>query len=572
MFHFSISKLGVSRMLMVAAILLIVAFQAYWLQKLYMEEAAGFKKTTDIVFRETMYKVQAQRLKKDSLFYQIIPEENNFLGDVADLVAKKLPEIRINTKNKQSKEMVISMNENGLSMESPNDKKGTGSIKFRFNGPMTNTDEDSLTEKRPVVIFRSRMDSIVKSSVKSGNINITQLIQEGIRMGMSEAKEHTPKISFHATDEMDTVTEFISSEQPIAPPRPASHKVRRMTQDFLVKSRTLNDTISIPQIDSAYKIALSNAGINAAFSIKRDSLFRPDSIAGMHFSTSKVPVGFLSKNAYQASFEAPTSFLMRKIAPQILLSLLLVAFISISFLFLYRNLLAQRRLTLMKNDFISNITHELKTPIATVNVAIEALRNFDALQSPERTKEYLDISASELQRLSLLVDKVLKLSMFENKDIELQKSDFNLKELVEEVMHSMRLQFQKNKATISFKTAGEPFHIHADRLHITSVIYNLLDNALKYGGGKPEIKVELAATPQEFKLRVEDNGIGISPEYANKVFEKFFRVPSGDHHNIKGYGLGLSYAAHVVHQHGGTISVDSQPGKGSAFTIKLPNA
>ena len=557
-------------MLMVAAILLIVAFQAYWLQKLYMEEAAGFKKTTDIVFRETMYKVQAQRLKKDSLFYQIIPEENNFLGDVADLVAKKLPEIKINTKNKLSKEMVISMNENGLSMESPNEKKGS-SIKLRFNGPLTTTDEDSVTEKRPVVIIRSRMDSLVKSGVKSGNINITQLIQEGIRMGMSEAKEHSPKISFHATDERDTVSEFISSEQPVAPTRPPSHRVRRMTQDFLVKSRTLNDTISIPQIDSAYKIALSNAGINAAFSIKRDSLFRPDSIAGLHFSTSKVPVGFLSKNAYQASFEAPTSFLMRKIAPQILLSLLLVAFTSISFLFLYRNLIAQRRLTLMKNDFISNITHELKTPIATVNVAIEALRNFDALQSPERTKEYLDISASELQRLSLLVDKVLKLSMFENKDIELQKSHFNLKELVEEVMHSMRLQFQKNKANLSFKTAGEPFMIHADRLHITSVIYNLLDNALKYGGDKPEIKVELAATPQEFKLRVEDNGIGISPEYANKVFEKFFRVPSGDHHNIKGYGLGLSYAAHVVQQHGGSISVESQPGKGSAFMIKLPN-
>lgn len=558
-------------MLMVAAILLIVAFQTYWLQKLYMEEAAGFKKTTDIVFRETMYKVQAQRLKKDSLFYQIIPEENNFLGDVADLVSKKLPEIRINTKNKQSKEMVISMNENGLSMESPHDKKGSGSIKLRFDGPVTTTDEDSVTEKRPVVIIRSRMDSLVKSGVKSGNINITQLIQEGIRMGMSEAKQHTPKISFHATDELDTVSEFISSEQPIAPPRPASHKVRRMTQDFLVKSRTLNDTISIPQIDSAYKIALSNAGINAAFSIKRDSLFRPDAIAGLHFSTSKVPVGFLSKNAYQASFEAPTSFLMRKIAPQILLSLLLVAFTAISFLFLYRNLLAQRRLTLMKNDFISNITHELKTPIATVNVAIEALRNFDALQSPERTKEYLDISASELHRLSLLIDKVLKLSMFENKDIELQKSQFHLKELVEEVMHSMRLQFQKNKANISFKTAGEPFVIHADRLHVTSVIYNLLDNALKYGGDKPEIKVELAATPQEFILRVEDNGIGISPEYANKVFEKFFRVPSGDHHNIKGYGLGLSYAAHVVQQHGGTISVESQPGKGSVFIIKLPN-
>jgi len=572
MFHFSISKLGVSRMLMVAAIFLIVAFQAYWLQKLYMEEAAAFKKTTDIVFRETMYKVQAQRLKKDSLFYQIIPEENNFLGDVADLVAKKLPEIRINTNNQQSKEMVISMNENGLSMESPNEKGRAGKIKFRFNSENTDNDDDSTLAKKPIIIVHNRMDSLVKSGVKSGNINITQLIQEGIRMGMTKARENTPKISIQTSSRHDSVTQFIRSEEPMAPPKPPSHRVRRMTQDFLVKSRTLNDTISIPQIDSAYKKALSNAGINAVFSIKRDSLFRPDAIAGIQFSTSKVPVGFLSKNAYQASFEAPTSFLMRKIAPQMLLSLLLVAFTAISFLFLYRNLLAQRRLTLMKNDFISNITHELKTPIATVNVAIEALRNFDALQSPERTKEYLDISASELQRLSLLVDKVLKLSMFENKDIELQKTHFNLKELIEEVMHSMRLQFQKNKATVSFKTAGEPFLIHADRMHITSVVYNLLDNALKYGGSKPEIKVALAATAQGFKMSVEDNGIGISPEYANKVFEKFFRVPSGDHHNIKGYGLGLSYAAQVVQQHGGSIAVESQPGKGAIFMIKLPNA
>lgn len=570
MFHFS--KLGIARILMVAAIFLIVAFQAYWLQKLYMEEAAGFKKTTDIVFRETMYKVQAQRLKKDSLFYKIIPEENNFLGDVADLVAKKMPEIRINTKNKASKEMMISMNEHGLSMETPNDKPGSNNIKFQFNGPIDLDDADSEIVKKPVVIIRSRMDSIVKSGVKSGNINITQLIQEGIKIGLSKAGEHSPKFTIKTSNEHDTVTEFRTENELPLPPRAPSHKVRRMTQDFLIKSRTLNDTISIPQIDSAYKKALINAGINAPFSIKRDSLFRPDSIAGLHFSTSKVPVGFLSKNAYQASFEAPTSFLLRKIAPQILLSLLLVAFTAISFSFLFRNLLAQRRLTLMKNDFISNITHELKTPIATVNVAIEALRNFDALQSPERTKEYLDISASELQRLSLLVDKVLKLSMFENKDIELQKSYFNLKELVEEVMHSMRLQFEKNKATVSFKTAGEPFMIQADRMHITSVIYNLLDNAIKYGGNKPDIKVELAATAQELIVRVADSGIGISPEYANKVFEKFFRVPSGDHHNIKGYGLGLSYAAHVIHQHGGSITVESQPNKGSVFTIKLPNA
>jgi signal transduction histidine kinase len=256
--------------------------------------------------------------------------------------------------------------------------------------------------------------------------------------------------------------------------------------------------------------------------------------------------------------------------PQMGLSVLLVAFIAITFLFLYRNLLAQRRLALMKNDFISNITHELKTPIATVNVAIEALRNFDALESPARTKEYLDISAAELQRLSMLVDKVLKLSMFENKDIELQKEPVDLKQLVDEVIYSMRLQFEKQKANISFKTFGPDFTITADRMHITSVIYNLFDNALKYCKSNPIIQVEMASISNEVHLSVSDNGIGISSEYADKIFDKFFRVPSGDHHNIKGYGLGLSYVAEVVRKHNGTIQLETELGKGSRFMIKLP--
>ena len=226
----------------------------------------------------------------------------------------------------------------------------------------------------------------------------------------------------------------------------------------------------------------------------------------------------------------------------------------------------------MKNDFISNITHELKTPIATVNVAIEALRNFDALQSPERTKEYLDISAAELQRLSLLVDKVLKLSMFENKEIELQKQNFDLKQLIEEVMYSMRLQFEKQGAQINFKSMGPDFMILADRLHITSVIYNLFDNALKYSKSNPTINIELASLQNEMIFSVADSGIGIAPDYASKIFDKFFRVPSGDHHNIKGYGLGLSYAAEVVRKHQGTIHLETELGKGSRFTVKLPKA
>lgn len=529
---------------MVVAFVLIAGFQVYWLHKLYVEEASGFKKTTDVVFRETMYKVQAQRLKRDSFFYKYIPEQNNFMGDVAELVTAKIPRISISTNsNELQNEMTFSTN-----------------IDSSDEG--VNMVEDGTGEKQSAIVITRSTDSSHKNRIKSTNINITQLIQDGINMGLKEAGREMRKtrVEFHNNPESNDPP---NKHQPSYPRHLAP-------KDVLVKSHVLNDTISIEQIDSVYKKALTLNGINAVFHIKKDSLLRPDSAVGSNFSTSKVPVGFLSKNVYQASFEAPTLFLLGNMLPQMGLSVLLVAFIAITFLFLYRNLLSQRRLALMKNDFISNITHELKTPIATVNVAIEALRNFDALRSPERTKEYLDISAAELQRLSLLVDKVLKLSMFENKDIELQKEDFDLKQLINEVIYTMRLQFEKQGATISFKSMGPEFMIHADRLHVTSVIYNLFDNALKYSKGNPSIQVELASMTNEMILSVADQGIGIAPDYANKIFDKFFRVPSGDHHNIKGYGLGLSYAAEVVRKHQGSIELETELGKGSRFIVKLP--
>jgi two-component system phosphate regulon sensor histidine kinase PhoR len=229
----------------------------------------------------------------------------------------------------------------------------------------------------------------------------------------------------------------------------------------------------------------------------------------------------------------------------------------------------QRRLADLKNEFISNITHELKTPISTVGVAIEALKNFNAINDPQKTKEYLDISSNELQRLGLLVDKVLKLSMFEKKEIELKYESVNLKDIVDEVTASLKLQLEKNNARISVTQNGD-LNLQGDRLHLLSVVFNLIDNAVKYSNGDPSIQIELNGDEQNVELSIKDNGIGIPQEYQNKVFEKFFRVPVGDTHNTKGYGLGLSYAAHVVKKHNGIISVDSQPGLGTRFTIILP--
>ena len=244
----------------------------------------------------------------------------------------------------------------------------------------------------------------------------------------------------------------------------------------------------------------------------------------------------------------------------------------LSFVLLYRNLLKQRRLTEIKNEFIGNITHELKTPIATVSVAIEAMRNFNALQNPERTREYLDISANELQRLSLLVDKVLSLSKFQKNEIEIKKEKFDLLQLIKDVMESMKPQFEKQHAVATLQTTGSNFIMEADERHISSVVYNLLDNALKYCKENPTIDIHVIDHTQYLELRVSDNGIGIAAEYNRKIFEQFFRVPHGDKHNTKGYGLGLSYVNYIVKSHQGFIEVESELGKGSTFIVKLPFA
>jgi two-component system phosphate regulon sensor histidine kinase PhoR len=197
------------------------------------------------------------------------------------------------------------------------------------------------------------------------------------------------------------------------------------------------------------------------------------------------------------------------------------------------------------------------------------LRSFNADMDVRKSKEYLDISSNELQRLSMLVDKVLKLSMFEKREVDLKYEVLDVKELVAEVVTSMRLQSEKHQATINVVTEGDTT-VEGDRLHLVSVIFNLLDNALKYSKDTPVIVIKILGGDTAVTLSITDNGIGIPAEYRNKIFDKFFRVPTGNLHNAKGYGLGLSYAAHVVRKHRGTINVKAAEGNGTCFTLTLP--
>jgi two-component system phosphate regulon sensor histidine kinase PhoR len=337
---------------------------------------------------------------------------------------------------------------------------------------------------------------------------------------------------------------------------------------FLYGIDSLQDSIRVREVDSAFQAVLSNQKLFIPFSIQRQNAAVSD--FPPHFESNEVTIGFTKPVTYRMVLGNLFPFLVKRLSSPILFSVFLVGFTILSFVLLYRNLMQQKRLTALKSDFISNITHELKTPIATVTVAIEALKNFNALNDPRRTSEYLDISSNELQRLSLLVDKVLKLSMFENKAIALNKEWVDARAIVEQVMESMKPQFEKSNATVQLETDDRDFIIHADKLHLTSVVYNLVDNALKYSPVNPAIDIKLIHHGHYIDLIVKDNGIGISAEYKEKIFEKFFRVPNNDKHNIKGYGLGLSYVSHIARSHSGFIEVKSEPGKGSSFSVKLP--
>ena len=328
-----------------------------------------------------------------------------------------------------------------------------------------------------------------------------------------------------------------------------------------------NDSILLGTIKNIVKKSSQLEGLPKEFKVIKIK----DSINPLTTITSDTYKDFDSGDQFALAFDQPDGYIFNKIIPEILFSLFLFTITTLAFFFIYKNLRDQQRLTEVKNDLIANITHELKTPIATVGVAIEALLNFGALDNPKRTKEYLEISQQELNRLSILVDKVLNTSLFEKGDIPLKSESINLKLLVQGVLNSMKLQFQNKDAIINFVSKGDDFTIKGDKIHLTSVIYNLIDNALKYSPLSPKLNINLEGKAEQIIFQVKDNGLGIAKEFQDKIFDKFFRVPTGNAHNIKGHGLGLNYVKKVIEKHGGQIAVHSEHGQGTEFIISLPN-
>ena len=233
-------------------------------------------------------------------------------------------------------------------------------------------------------------------------------------------------------------------------------------------------------------------------------------------------------------------------------------------------ILKQKRLSEIQKDFINNMTHEFKTPISTIAVSTEVLKNPAIAYQPERLLSYATIIEKENLRLKQQVERVLQMARLDKEDIGLKKEELDLHEIVHDAIHNCTLSLHEKNGAIKCNLQANTHIISADRLHLTNVLYNLIDNAIKYCSGPPHIVISTTSSTKRVLISVADNGLGIAPENHKKVFQKFYRVPTGNVHDVKGFGLGLHYVKSVVNAHKGSITIESGLRKGSVFTITLP--
>jgi two-component system phosphate regulon sensor histidine kinase PhoR len=236
--------------------------------------------------------------------------------------------------------------------------------------------------------------------------------------------------------------------------------------------------------------------------------------------------------------------------------------------------LRQKKLGEIKNDFINNMTHEFKTPIATISLAVDAMRNEKVITDRAKLGYFSSIIKEENQRMNRQVETILKASQLEKQEVDLTLKPVHVHEIIQEVVDNFALQLEDKKGKVELQLNAQNDLISADEVHFSNLVNNLVDNAVKYAkeNTPPIIKLTTSSHGKYFTVRIEDNGIGMSRDTVKRVFERFYRAHTGNVHNVKGFGLGLSYVKTMVEAHDGDIKAESTLGKGSIFTLDLPLA
>lgn len=388
--------------------------------------------------------------------------------------------------------------------------------------------DQCLQDKNKVSFKRGNVDAMIDQFAKKSNM-VTDIINDLMNMQKLKVEERIDPEIIKILLEEELIQEGINTE--------FHYGIVSQAHGVLLKE----------------KIALSNNLFSSPYKIK---MFPGD--------FSMFP-SYLS-----VYFPREKGFLLKSMSGVMFISALFITAIIFVFWYSLTVILNQKKLAIVKNDFINNMTHELKTPISTISLACEVLKDKDIPKNQDRLDHYVEVINEENKRLGVLVENVLQSAVWDRPDFKLNKTELDVHELIQQVVDRSHVQLDANEGKITTDLAASDPLLEVDRIHFTNVLYNLIDNAIKYCKEKPSIQISTRNVEGGMAIYVSDNGIGISKEDQKKIFEKLYRVPTGNLHDVKGFGLGLSYVKAIVDQHDGEIQVKSQLNQGTTFSIFIP--
>ncbi len=525
--------------LMSLALLGITLIQLYWISTTYQNKDDQFQHMVNLTIGKVVDRVkEKERYDFDKKFY----EYRNKTGKVPD--KKAIKEIfYIEKDNRTNQEIVYS---NIISVENIND--------FNFGKKFIDSASGSKKDYKNYISSR-------KTEVYHGKASVIDGVETSVHRSLNTQTQ--PDEVIEKTGNVDELDKIGID----------------MTYYDIVSNYSIEERLNNQNLKDLIKQELENNKLptNFEYAVFNNSLGTPIKSGNFVFNeknTYSVPiltdVDNHSKYQLYISFPQKSKFLFSDLLPFILISLLFTVVIIAAYYSAIRQLITQRQISEIKNDFINNMTHEFKTPIATINLALDAIKNPKIISDEEKVLRYVQMIRDENKRMHAQIENILRISKLEKKELDIPKEKVELTEVLEVAIDHVSLLIEDREGTLNthFNTTRDTVLINPT--HFTSVFVNILDNAIKYSPKAPVIDIYTENIKDTIVIKIKDQGSGMSKAATKKIFDKFYREHTGDLHNVKGHGLGLAYVKQIVDDHNAQVYVESEKGKGSTFIIKIP--
>lgn len=496
---------------------------------------------TDVFGATPAFEIPVRQM---DLIKEMLEEQNLMMEDLSQpmrnkLLRQKTAEDLIQEFNRQV--MILNKNHNEnhqiLNIQGADDRSSVLSFGYSFTTPV--------------------IDSSHFAYVKPKKRRVAQKPKEEEEPTVTAEQENLERTKNKAELVKDVLTDVIHGSRNI------HERLDRISLDTLLKKELKSRGITIPY---RYIVKNNSNMIFASFAENSIPNFIRDSYKVQLFPSDLQP----QNDFLFVHFPDTQGFILRNMWTVFGSSILLILMIGGIFYTSVNTMLKQKKLATIKNDFINNMTHEFKTPISTISLAVEVMKDNDVKKDNSKMNRYLNIIQDENRRLGTQVEKVLQMALLDKGDVRLKLERVNIHETIEQVLTNLSVQIEQKNGQVMLELDAEEPEIEADEVHLTNIIYNLLDNANKYSPESPDITIRTKNEEGFLKITIADKGIGMTKEQLNKIFERFYRVPTGNLHDVKGFGLGLSYVKKMVESHQGMIQVESKPGEGSSFDVYLP--